>query len=446
MSIDRQQPQAIELEETILGSLMMDSEAFDITIDFLKEEVFYKAAHQIIYRSISELHQTNSPIDIRTVANKLKGSGGLDLVGGPKTIANLTAGIGTTSNVLFHSVILYEKFLRRELIRIGIEMSEAAYDEDLDIKDSIYKHQDILEKLTQINANDFSPKKRLADAKEAVYKAMSSETGLSGVSTGYDSVDKFTGGLQPGDLIVVGGFPGTFKSALTLAIEHNAEKSGVPTFMFEQEMSGRQVGMREIAMATGIPTENLKIGKLTNDQVQEMEGAIGRLEKKKVFMDLSSGVKIGRIKSVLRKMVKEHGVGLCVIDYLGLCDLEEKKHGGKEQAIDAFCRELKVLAKTLDIPIILLAQFTKESASEKLKVPHTGLLKGSGAIEAHSDMTWLLWNPTAIDPNFQYDFMDGSGPFSTMGKLGLMHAKNRQGRIGLQFIGVSPETNLFYDL
>ena len=284
------------------------------------------------------------------------------------------------------------------------------------------------------------------EAKEAMYKAMNSETGLSGVSTGYDSVDKFTGGLQPGDLIVVGGFPGTFKSALTLAIEHNAEKTGIPTFMFEQEMSGRQVGMREIAMATGIATEDIKTGNITEEQAQKIEEAIGRLEKKKVFMDLSSGVRIGRIKSLLRKMVKEEGVGLCVIDYLGLCDLEEKKHGGKEQAIDAFCRDLKNLAKELDIPIMLLAQFTKEAASEKLKVPHAGLLKGSGAIEAHSDMTWLLWNPTAIDPNFQYDFMDGSGPFSTMGKLGLMHAKNRQGRIGLQFIGVSPETNIFYDL
>ena len=134
-----------------------------------------------------------------------------------------------------------------------------------------------------------------------------------------------------------------------------------------------------------------------------------------------------------------------VLDYLGLCDLEEKKHGGKEQAIDNFLRECKNLAKELDIPIIVLAQFVKVDNSEKLKVPHAGLLKGSGAIEAHADVVGLLWNPAAIDPNFVYDFYDGSPAFRTYGLLGIQWEKNRQGKKGLQWIRSKYETNTFSD-
>lgn len=446
MEIYKLPPQALDLEQTVLGGLLIDSDAYDKTVEFLKDEVFYNRSHQLVFTAIRELVNKNMPVDIRTVVNQLKANNTLDLVKGPAFIADLTSGLGTTANIQTHAAILYEKYLRRELIRISSDMVSDAYDEEKDVFNLISQQQDILDKLIRFNTNDFSPQKRLAEARESVYKAHNSKTGLSGVSTGYESIDKFTGGLQPGDLIVVGGWPGTFKSALTLAILHNAEKTGMPTMMFEQEMSGRQVGMREIAMDTGITTESLKTGQVTKEQLELMEQSIGRIENKKVFMDLSSGIKIGRIKSILRKLKKEEGVGLAVIDYLGLCDLEVKKYGGQEPAIDNFCRELKILAKELDIPIILLAQFVKESASEKLKPPHAGFLKGSGAIEAHSDMVWLLWNPAATDQYFQYDFGDGQGLQSCYGKLGIVFPKNRQGRVGLMALNVKPETNRFSDI
>lgn len=439
-------PQALDIEQVVLGSLMMDSEAYDKTIEFLKEEVFYLPKHGVVYKAIKELAEKNEPIDIRTVANKLKQVDDLKLVGNVNFIVDLTNGIGSTVNVQHHAAILYEKYIKRELIRLGSEMQKAGFDEEQDAFDAINQFQNMMEKLVKFGSTSLMPATRLSEARESIDKARNSKTGLSGLSTGYDSMDRFTGGLQGGDLIVDAGFPGSFKSALVLAIEHNAAKKGTPVLMFEGEMSGRQVGTREIAMETGIPIEELKTGTVTDIEWEKVEQAIGILERRKVLIDLSSGIKIGRIKSVARKLKREENIGLITIDYLGLCDLEDKKHGGREQAIDNFCRELKVLAKELDVPIILLAQFIKDSGGDKLKIPHTGLLKGSGAIEAHADCVWLNWNPSSVDENFQYDFMDGSGPFSTFGKLGIVHAKNRQGRTGLQWLNINPATHIFSDI
>src|SRR3990167_5238087 len=445
MNYDKLPPQAIDIEQVVLGSLILDADAYDKTIEFLKEQVFYKPAHQVVYRAIKELSENNEPIDLRTVSNKIKVVDSLAIIGDVTFVVDLTSSVISTTNVQVHSAILYEKFLRMELIRISKEMGNAGYNEEEDVFDLVSKFQGVLDQLVHFNTTDFSPRARLEEARQSIHKAHGSKTGLSGVSTGYDSMDKFTGGMQPGDLIVAGGWPGTFKSALVLAIQHNAEKSGTPTMMFEQEMSGRQVGIREIAMDTKISIESLKTGQVTDSQLKEIEYAIGRIEKRKVFIDLSSGIKIGRIKSILRKLKKEEDIGLAVIDYLGLCDLETKKYGGSEPAIDNFCRELKVTAKELDIPIILLAQFTKDSGNEKLKPPHAGLLKGSGAIEAHSDCVWLLWNPSALDEHFQFDMGDGNGTSSCYGKIGIVHAKNRQGRVGMQWLNVNASTHVFSD-
>lgn len=439
-------PQAIDLEEAVLGALMLEKEAFSMAGDFLKTDIFYSPKHQKICNAIIDLGEKNEPIDMLTVANKLKALGDLDSVGGPKFIAELTAGVGSAANIKAHIAIVYEKFLKREIIRIASMMTNLAFDDDSDVFELYSSYMAELQNISQFSTNDYSPKGRLSEAREAIYKAINSPTGLSGVSSGYDSVDKFTGGDQGGDLVVYAGWPGGFKSALILAMQHNAAKAGIPTFMFEEEMSGRQVGMREISMDSGIPIEALKVGDINKDQLNIVEQSIGRLERRKVFIDLSSGIKFGTIANTLRRMKKEENIGLAAIDYLGLCDLEIKKYGSPESAIDNFCRNLKVLAKELDIPIILLAQFVKESMGDQLKVPHMGLLKGSGAIAAHADAVRLLWNPSSVDQNHQYDYMDGSGPFSTFGKLGVVHAKNRQGRTGLQWLNVNPATHTFSDV
>jgi replicative DNA helicase len=441
---DRTLPHATSLEEAVLGAIMMES-ALGHVSEFLKPEMFYDQKHRYVYEAACDLDKVNSPIDMLTITNRLKELGRLDMVGGPYWITQLTSRIGSATNIEYHARIIAEKWTKREVIRICEETLNKCYDDTEDIFETVEACVSQIEQSATFKTNDFSPKARMEETRKAVYAAYESPTGLSGVSTGFNSLDRFTGGLIPGDLTVVGGMPGTFKTGLSLALLHNADRSGIPVLMFEQEMSGRQVGMREVAMVTQISTERLKTGKISDIELQQVEMAIGQIEKKQVFIDLASGVTTGRIKAITKRMKKEHGIGLVVIDYLGLMNIETKKHGTTESAIDSTVKELKILAKTLDIPVILLAQFSRESSKNLLTPPIMSYLKGSGGIEAHADNCWLLWNPAKYDQNFVFDYGNGE-QIHASGKLAIVHDKNRQGRTGIQWIEVDPGTNTFKDL
>lgn len=442
--IDRTLPHATSLEAAVLGAILMTSSIGQVS-DFLKPEMFYDQKHRFVYEAACVLDKENNPIDMLSVANKLKELGRLDSIGGYHFISELTSGVGSATNIEYHSRVIAEKWTKREIIRVCEETLNKCYDETEDVFEIAGNAVHQIELSSSFSTNDYSPKARMEETRKAVYRAYESPTGLSGVSTGFSSLDSFTGGLIPGDLTVVGGMPGTFKTGLSLALLHNADRAGTPVLMFEQEMSGRQVGMREIAMVTGIPTENLKTGKITEQELQRVEMAIGQIEERKVFIDLASGVTVGRIKSITKRMKKDQDIGLVVVDYLGLMNMETKKHGTTEAAIDSTVKELKILAKTLDIPIILLAQFSRESAKNLLTPPIMSYLKGSGGIEAHADNCWLLWNPAKHDKSFVFDY--GNGDFvPAAGKLAIVHDKNRQGRTGIQWLEVNPGTNTFKDL
>lgn len=442
LKIDKELPYDIELEKVVLGAILMDGEALPTISDFLKPEMFYKDSHKIIYNAILSLDKRNEAIDILTVTNELKSLGFLIEIGGPVYIVNLTDRVGSGGNIDLHCKILAQHFLRRGVINIALKTLQSAFDETIDCFDLADKLISETEKIATFESNDFSPAKRMEETKEAIYKAFNSPQHVSGISTGYKELDTFTGGLCGGDLIVVGGMPGTFKTALGLSISHNAQKAGNAVLIFEQEMSGRQVGMREVAMITNIPTETLKTGKIKETDLINIENAIGDIENRKVFMDLSSGITVGRIKSISKRMKRDNDIGLIVIDYLGLMNLEIKKFGNPESAIDNAVKEIKILAKTLDIPIILLAQFNREAAKNVLETPQMSYFKGSGSIEAHADSCWLLWNPAQFDHKKEFRF-EGIDP---AGKIAIVHAKNRQGRTGIQWLNVFPETNNFSDL
>lgn len=443
--IDRIMPQATSLEQAILGAIMLENQALGQVNDFLKPEMFYDKKHQAVYEAVIILERASEPIDMLTVSNKLKQLGKLDVIGGPYFIAQLTSGVGSAANIEYHSRVIAEKWTKREIIRICEEALTKCYDDTEDVFDVAESCVSQIELSATFSTNDYSPTARMSETRKAIYAAYESETGLSGVSTGFNSLDSFTGGLIPGDLTVVGGMPGTFKTGLSLALLHNADRSGVPVLMFEQEMSGRQVGMREIAMVTHIPTEALKTGNINEQQLRQIEQAIGQIEEKKVFIDLASGVTVGRIKSVTKRMKKDQDIGLVIIDYLGLMNMETKKFGTTESAIDNTVKELKILAKTLDIPIILLAQFSRESAKNPLTPPIMQYLKGSGGIEAHADNCWLLWNPAKQDPSFVFDYGNGD-MVQAQGKLAIVHDKNRQGRTGIQWLEVNAAINTFTDI
>lgn len=251
------------------------------------------------------------------------------------------------------------------------------------------------------------------------------------------------GGLIPGDLIVVGGLPGAFKTALMLSIEHNVAAQGVPVLMFEQEMSDEQTGIREVARESGLPVDRLKSGNLSQEEMKVFEQTISTLEGRSVYVDTTSGINTGYIRSISRRYVRDKGVGLIVVDYLQLMDEDNKKT--QEQAIDTTVKTLKILAKQLKVPVILLSAFNDNAYRDTTTPPKANSLKGSRAIGAHADIVIFLWNPSKDSPGFVYHDPQ-RGEIETTNKLGIIFDKNRQGSPGLLWLGVEPATNRFYDL
>lgn len=433
-------PQAIELEEAVLGAIMFDSNALVQVSDFLKPEMFYKPNSQKIYHAITELDKAYEPVDMLSVVNKLKDLGDLDSIGGPYAIAQITSKIGSAHNIQSHARVVQEKFMQRELIRVCSDAIGQAFD-SIDVFELYNKLFLDLEKVSTITAGDISASARMKSTKEYIDKAYNSDSGLGGISTGFKTLDDYLGGLIPGDLIVMGGLPGAYKTALTLSILHNVAKQNVPVLMFEQEMSDEQTGVREIAKESGIPINRLKTGNLSNDEIEKMHHAIGLIERRPVFIDTTSGINTGYIRTVSRKYIKENKVGLIVVDYLQLMEEDGKKT--QEQVLDMTVKQLKILAKQFKVPIILLSAFNDNAYRDTTQPPKANSLKGSRAIGAHADAVIFLWNPSKDNPGFVYE--DGRGSVSTDNKLGIIFNKNRQGDTGLRWLSVIPETNSFND-
>jgi replicative DNA helicase len=435
-------PQAPDLEEAVLGSLMLDGSALANVADFLRPEMFYKPAHQTIYKTIIELDKAFEPTDILTVTNKLGQKGELKNIGGAYAITQLTSRVGSAGNIEYHARIIQEKFMQREVIRICSEGVTQAFESE-DIFTLFNNIMGELDNVSSVSKNDLSSGTRMGATLEYIQKAMNNATGLGGVSTGYATLDEYMGGLIPGDLIVCGGLPGAFKTALMLSICHNVARRNVPVLMFEQEMSQEQTGLRELSRESQIPINRLKVGNISQTEYDQLGVAASKIEQRPVYIDITSGIDMGYIRTVSRKMIKEHGVGLIVVDYLQLMDDGGAKKR-EDQVLDATVKQLKVLAKQLKVPVILLSALNDNAYRDPTEPPKANSLKGSRAIGAHADIVILLWNPARDVPGFVYQA--GNMQLEMDGKLGIIFNKNRQGDTGLRCLGVIPATNTFMDL
>lgn len=435
-------PQAIDMEEAVLGAIMIDASGLNQVADFLKADMFYSPKNKKVYNAICQLDSNYEPADMLTVTNKLGQLGHLLDVGGAYYIAQITSRVGSANNIQFHARVVQEKYMQREAIRICTECISNSYS-GLDVFELYDKVFTELQNVSAFNTGDISASARMVLTKEYLDKAYNSDTGLGGISTLFKTLDKYTGGLIPGDLFVVGGLPGAYKTALMLSILHNVSKQGVPVLMFEQEMSEEQTGIREISQTSNIPINRLKMGNISQDEYEIVNKAIGIIEKRPVFIDTTSGINIGYIRTVARKMIKENNVGLIVVDYLQLME-EDTKKSTQEQILDSTVKQLKILAKQFKVPIILLSAFNDNAYRDTTQPPKANSLKGSRAIGAHADTVIFLWNPSKENPGFVYE--DVSGSIETDGKLGIVINKNRQGDTGIDWLGVNAATNTFYDL
>lgn len=437
-------PQVIDLEEAVLGAVMLEKGAIEKVISFLKPETFYKEANQKLFKAVIKLHEKGEPIDILTVTLTLKNSGDLDIVGGPYYITTLTNRIASAANVEYHARKVAQKFIARELIRISSETIREAYEDTTDIFDLMEQAEAKLNEVLNIEKGemDISAKSRMDATIKFIVDGMNN-AGITGVPIGINSIDTFTGGFQNADLIVIGGLPGTYKTALAIAFAHGAEKLGHPSYLSEQEMSKVQTGMREIGMISGINTEQMRRGELSHPELNEIHDAKELIIKKKVYVEHESGITVDKLTAKLKRVVLELGVKIAFIDYLQIMEESaETKNYSIEEKVSKITRRLKQTAKALNIPIILLSQFNRE-ASKNVR-PTKSQLKGSGAIESDADVVILLWNPYVYDKDMTVE-IEGSQE-SVKDKLCVIFDKHRMGRTGDIWLGVKPWNNTFYDL
>lgn len=432
-------PQAVDLEEAVLGAMMIDKKGVDEAIDILKPDAFYKDAHKYIYEAINKLFQDNQPIDILTVSTQLRKDGKLDLVGGDYYLISLTQKISSSAHIEFHARIILQKYIQRSLIRISNEIIEEAYDESTDVFDLIDSAEAKLYEVTQgnIKKSTETAQSLVAQAKKRI-QDIGSKEGLSGLPTGFHKLDALTSGWQPSDLIIIAARPGMGKTAFVLSMARNiAVDANKAVAIFSLEMSSVQLITRLISSETSLSSEKLRTGKLEDHEWQQLNVKVKDLEKAPLYIDDTPSLSIFDLRAKARRLKQQNDIQLIIIDYLQLMTAggNQKGGGNREQEISTISRNLKGLAKELDIPVIALSQLSRAVETRGAsKRPLLSDLRESGAIEQDADIVSFIYRPEY----YKIDVWDDDEQSPTEGQAEFIVAKHRNGsldNIRLRFLG-----------
>ncbi|MBF8151290.1 replicative DNA helicase [Winogradskyella sp. F6397] len=431
-------PQAIDLEEVVIGAMMIDKKGVDEVIDILSPDSFYKEAHKHIFEAIFKLFENSEPIDLLTVSSQLKKDEKLELIGGDFYLISLTQRVSSSAHIEFHARIILQKYIQRSLIKISNEIIEEAYDETKDVFDLLDNAEARLYEVTQGNV-----KKSTESAQSLVIQAkkkieeMSNKEGMSGVPSGFDKLDKLTSGWQPSDLIIVAARPGMGKTALTLTMARNiAVSSNIPVAFFSLEMSSVQLITRLISSETGLSSEKLRTGKLEKHEWEQLNVKVKTLEQSPLFIDDTPSLSIFDLRAKARRLASQYGIKMIMIDYLQLMTAGGSQKGGnREQEISMISRNLKALAKELSVPVIALSQLSRAVETRGgSKRPLLSDLRESGAIEQDADIVSFIYRPEY----YKIDEWDDEERSPTEGQGEFIVAKHRNGgleNIRLKFIG-----------
>jgi replicative DNA helicase len=433
------QPQVLDLEEAVLGAMMIDKKGVDDVIDILQPDAFYKEGHKHIFEAIVQLFTETQPIDLLTVSAQLKKNGKLDLAGGDFYLIQLTQKISSSAHIEFHSRIILQKFIQRSLIRISTEIIEESYDETTDVFDLLDRAESKLYEVTQgnIKRSSETAQSLVLQAKKRI-EEIAGQEGLSGVQTGFDKLDKITSGWQPSDLIIIAARPAMGKTAFVLSMARNmAIDYKMPVALFSLEMASVQLITRLISSETGLSSEKLRTGKLEKHEWEQLSTKVKNLEKAPLFIDDTPSLSIFDLRAKARRLVSQHGIRIIIVDYLQLMTAGGNGKGGgnREQEISTISRNLKALAKELNVPVIALSQLSRAVETRgSSKRPLLSDLRESGAIEQDADIVSFLYRPEY----YKIDEWDDDEASPTAGQAEIMIAKHRNGSIEnvrLKFIG-----------
>ena len=426
----RIQPQAPELEEAVLGALMIEKDAYSLVSEILRPESFYERRHQLIYSAIVDLAVNQKPVDILTVKEQLSKRGDLEEVGGPFYITQLSSKVASSAHIEYHARIIAQKSLARELITFTSNIQSKAFDETLDVDDLMQEAEGKLFEISQQNMKkDYTQINPVIDeAYKLIQKAAARTDGLSGLESGFTKLDKMTSGWQNSDLIIIAARPAMGKTAFVLSMAKNiAVDYRNPVALFSLEMSNVQLVNRLIANVCEIPSEKIKSGQLANYEWQQLDYKLKNLMDAPLYVDDTPSLSVFELRTKARRLVREHGVRIIIIDYLQLMNASGMAFGSRQEEVSTISHSLKGLAKELSIPIIALSQLNRGVESREGidgKRPQLSDLRESGAIEQDADMVCFIHRP-----EYYKIFQDDRGN-DLRGMAEIVIAKHRNGAVG----------------
>jgi replicative DNA helicase len=418
-------PQDIEAEKSLLGSLMLDKEAITKVADILHSEDFYKRNHQYIYQVVEDLFTRGEPIDLISVSSKLKERNQLENMGGTAYLTELINTVPTASHVMSYAKIVQKKRILRDLISAGTEISLMGYEEENESDDLLDAAERRIFGITQKNlTQSFLPiKPYLEEAFDRIEKISKQKGALRGISTGFNGLDSLLSGLQNSDLVILAARPSMGKSSLALDIAKNvALKEKRPVGIFSLEMSKDQLIDRLISSESNIDSWKLRQGMLSSDGDQNdfvcIQHALGTLSEAPIFIDDASSCSVLQMRAMARRLQASHGLALIIVDYLQLIEPNSKITNSVQQ-ITEISRQLKGLARELNIPVLALSQLSRAVEQRTPKIPRLSDLRDSGAIEQDADVVLFI---------YREDVYQEESP--RKGVADIIIAKHRNGPIG----------------
>ena len=425
-------PQAKDLEEAVLGAVMLEKGAFDTVIEILKPECFYVDSHQRVFKAMQSLANKSQPIDILTVVEELRFKEELDLVGGPYYVTKLTNSVVSSANIEAHARIVLQKFIQRELIRISGEIISDAYEDSTDVFDLLDTAESKIYEVTSshLRNNYETIDSVLVKTIQRIEDLRHKNEDITGVPSGFKTLDRLTYGWQPTDLIILAARPSVGKTALALNLARNAAlhpTKPTPVAVFSLEMSAGQLVQRILSAESEIWLEKIARGKMEEHEMKQLYArGIQRLAQAPIFIDDTPALNIFELRAKCRRLKNASNIGLIIIDYLQLMSgTGENRNGNREQEISNISRNLKGLAKELQVPIIALSQLSREVEKRKdgNKMPQLSDLRESGAIEQDADMVCFMYRPE------YYDVTQNEMGESNRGETHIRIAKHRNGSL-----------------
>lgn len=423
------QPQAPELERAVLGAIMIESDAYARVSEILKPESFYEIRNQKVYQAIQTLAFHEDPIDMLTVTEQLRQTGELEEVGGPLYISQLAGSLTSSAHIEYHAKIIAQKSLARQLITFSSEVQNNAFDETNDVNDLMQKAEAELYKISQQNLRKDYVRvdSVVVQAVEQLKKAAANTTGLTGLASGYYDLDKMTSGWQNSDLIIIAARPAMGKTAFVLSMAKNiAVNNNEPLALFSLEMSNVQLVNRLICNVCEITGDKIKSGQLVKEEWAMLDYHIRELSEAPLFVDDTPSLSIFELRTKARRLVREHGIKMIIIDYLQLMN-GGVSYGSRQEEVSTISRSLKGLAKELNIPIIALSQLNRgveNREGNEGKRPQLSDLRESGAIEQDADIVCFIHRP-----EYYHIYEDEKGN-DLHGMANIIVAKHRNGAVG----------------